>query len=196
MQLQLDKSIDSFSGKFKKLSNINIYDCYQCGKCTAGCSIAGFMEETPNRIIRLIQLNQSSLVLKSKTPYLCAGCNTCSTRCPMEIDVAKVMETVRILAKKLSIKPALKTVNKFSELYLKYVKASGRLYELGMTAEFNLRTLMPFKDALLGAKMFRKSKISLLPENVKQKERLKRIFEKSDFFLETAEAETNLHKEH
>jgi heterodisulfide reductase subunit C len=183
MQLQLDKSIDGFSDEFKKLSNINIYDCYQCGKCTAGCSIAGFMEDSPNRIIRFIQLNQSEKALHSKTPSLCAGCNTCTVRCPMDIDVAKVMETIRLMAGERGIASPEKEVSEFSKLFLRYVKAGGRLYELGMTAEFNLRTFNPFKDAMLGVKMVKKGKLAFLPEGVKDKTRLKRIFGKSGYFI-------------
>lgn len=196
MQLQLDKSIDSFSKEFKKLSNINIYACYQCGKCTAGCSIAGFMAETPNQIIRLIQLNQSDKVLKSNTPSLCAGCNTCTTRCPMDIDVAKVMETVRIMVKEKNLKSPVKDVTTFSDLFLKYVKASGRLYELGMTAEFNIWSMNPFKDAMLGVKMVQKGKLAFIPEGIKDKTRLKRIFQKSEFFSERNNPANEQKKEH
>lgn len=196
MQLQLDKSIDSFSNEFKKLGDINIYDCYQCGKCTAGCSIAGFMDQTPNQIIRLIQLNQSEKVLHSKTPYLCAGCNTCTTRCPMDIDVAKVMETVRIMAKQKNIPSPEKDVSEFSELFLKYVKNAGRLYELGMTAEFNLRTFNPMKDAMLGVKMVQRGKLAFIPEIIKDKKRLKNIFNKSEFFTESDDKVKDNKKEH
>jgi len=196
MQLHLDESVDNFTDEFKKLSNIDLYNCYQCGKCTAGCPVAGFMDKTPNQIIRFIQLNQPEIVLNSKTPYICASCNTCSARCPKDIDIARVMETIRILGVKKGIKPKVKGAAEFNKLFLKYVKTEGRSYELGMTAEFNIRTGQFLKDAALGAEMFMKRKISLLPEGVKNKKRIKKIFEKSDYFVSRNDSDNKNIKEH
>ena len=30
--------------------------CYQCGKCSAGCPIRDYMDESPNQVVRLVQL--------------------------------------------------------------------------------------------------------------------------------------------
>ncbi|MCX7968351.1 MAG: 4Fe-4S dicluster domain-containing protein, partial [Armatimonadetes bacterium] len=72
--------------------------CYQCGKCTAGCPVAFAMDIEPSRIMRLVQLGQGERVLKSKAIWLCVGCQTCTTRCPQEIDPAKIMDTLREMA--------------------------------------------------------------------------------------------------
>lgn len=182
MQLKLDNNISQFAKEIEALSGCSVYDCYQCGKCSAGCPVSQFTDESPTRLIRLIQLNQKDMVLNSKTPYLCASCTTCSERCPMEIDVAKVMETVRILASREGVKPAVKEVTNFSDVFLGSVKSNGRLFEFGMTISFNLKNRTPLKDAMLGPVMLKKGKLGLAPQSIKNKERIKNIFANSFYF--------------
>lgn len=182
MQLKLDNNVSQFADEIESLSGLKVYDCYQCGKCSAGCPVGQFTEESPTRLIRLIQLNQRSAVLNSRTPYLCATCSACSERCPMEIDVAKIMETVRILGQREHVKSPVKEVAAFSGAFLDSVKSNGRLFEFGMTITFNLRNLTPLKDAMLGPVMLQKGKLALWPRSIKNRDRIKRIFEKSSYF--------------
>jgi heterodisulfide reductase subunit C len=182
MQIKLDNCVDKFAGEIESLSGFNVYDCYQCGKCSAGCPVSRFIDESPTRLLRLIQLNQKELVLNSKTPYLCATCNTCSGRCPMQIDITRIMETIRIYAKKNNIKPPVEEVNTFSEAFLDSVRSNGRLFEFGMTLKFNLNNKTPFLNAELGPVMLRKGKLSLRPQKTKNSKRLKDIFNKSGYF--------------
>jgi heterodisulfide reductase subunit C len=53
------------------------------------------------------------LVLNSKTMWLCASCETCTTRCPQDVDVAKVMDAVKITALHQGIKPAVQRSFRF-----------------------------------------------------------------------------------
>ena len=83
--------------KVEDISGQNLLACYQCGKCSAGCPMISLMDLLPNQIIRLIQLGQFNDVLNSKTIWLCASCFSCSARCPKGVDLAKVMEALRLL---------------------------------------------------------------------------------------------------
>jgi len=51
----------------------NVYLCYQCKKCTAGCPMAEHFDLTPNQLLRAAQFGQKDLILNSKTIWLC-GC--------------------------------------------------------------------------------------------------------------------------
>jgi heterodisulfide reductase subunit C len=55
------------------------------------------MDIPPRRIIHLAQLGLEEHVANSKTIWLCASCLTCSARCPRGVDVAKIMEALRLL---------------------------------------------------------------------------------------------------
>ena len=83
--------------KVEDISGQNVLACNQCGKCSAGCPMVSLMDLLPNQIIRLVQLGQIGDVLNSKTIWLCASCFTCTSRCPKGVDLAKVMEALRLL---------------------------------------------------------------------------------------------------
>lgn len=81
--------------KVATLSEENQYSCYQCGKCSAGCPAAPFMDLLPNQVLRLLQLGKVERILETNTPFACVSCFTCSSRCPKGIDIAAIMEALR-----------------------------------------------------------------------------------------------------
>lgn len=83
--------------EIEELSGQNLYACYQCGKCSAGCPLAFSMDILPHQVIRLMQLGQTGLVLGSNSFWHCAACLTCSSRCPKGVDLARVMEALRTI---------------------------------------------------------------------------------------------------
>ena len=76
----------------------NISACYQCGKCSAGCPTAYTMDITPRQVMRGIQLGLRDKILDSSAIWVCVSCQTCSLRCPREIDIARIMESLRLLS--------------------------------------------------------------------------------------------------
>jgi len=93
-----------FVRKVEELSRQNPYACYQCGKCSAGCLFAEYMDLLPNQVIRLVQLGDES-VLTAKAPWVCASCLACTVRCPKGVDIARVMEALRQLALRQGLSP-------------------------------------------------------------------------------------------
>lgn len=81
--------------KTVEISEANIYSCYQCGKCTAGCPTSEFMDIPPHEVIRLLQLGQIEEILNENTIWICASCITCAVRCPKGVDLSKIMEALR-----------------------------------------------------------------------------------------------------
>jgi heterodisulfide reductase subunit C len=80
----------------EELSDQNLYGCYQCGTCSAGCPFAEEMDLSPDTIIRYVILGRDE-VLDSKTIWLCASCFTCAERCPRDMSLTKIMEALRVL---------------------------------------------------------------------------------------------------
>ncbi|MHA1115768.1 MAG: 4Fe-4S dicluster domain-containing protein [Candidatus Heimdallarchaeum aukensis] len=93
--IKIGKEEKEFISKIEDISGQNLYACYQCGKCTAGCSFSNQMDLTVNQVIHRLQLGQKEKVLSAKSPWVCASCLTCTVRCPRDIDVAAIMESVR-----------------------------------------------------------------------------------------------------
>jgi len=141
----------------------NVFLCYQCVKCTSGCPVAEFFDWQPNQIMRAVQLGQEDIALHSRTPWLCACCQTCTTRCPQGLDVTGIMEFLAREALTRGIKPPVPEVDIFNQAFLREVRLWRRAYELGLMAELKLRTGNITGDLDLGLKMIQKRKLKFLP---------------------------------
>jgi heterodisulfide reductase subunit B len=158
----------------------NTYLCYQCARCSSGCPVAEHMDLLPNQVMRAIQFNDEQ-VLEAKTPWICAACQTCTTHCPQGLDIAGVMDVLRIEARRRGIKPALREVELFTQVFLRAIGALGRLYEAGLMAAMNMLTLRPLKDVPdLGVPMILKGKIGLLPKLVRPPRRVQQVESKEN----------------
>jgi heterodisulfide reductase subunit C len=94
--VNLSSSIgSSFVAKVEKVSGQKLLACYQCGKCSAGCPMAPHMDILPNQIIRMAQLGMQKQLLASRTIWTCVSCLTCNSRCPKNIRIAEVIESLR-----------------------------------------------------------------------------------------------------
>ncbi len=147
----------------EEISGQNVRDCYQCGKCSAGCPIAPDMDLTPNQVMRLLQLGLVDQALRSRTIWLCASCETCTTRCPREVDLAAVMDALRNLAIRNKIRSRERTVTFFNRTFLKLVEKYGRVFEMELIGRFNTGTLNFFKDVMKAPKLFFKGRLKLWP---------------------------------
>jgi len=152
----------------------NVFLCYQCVRCSSGCPVVKHMDLLPNQVMRAIQFDDEE-VLKAKTPWICAACQTCTTHCPQELDIASVMDALRIEARRRKIKPAVPDVELFTQVFLRNIGVLGRLYEAGLMAAMNLLTLQPLKDMDLGVPMILKRKIGLLPRFVRPPRRVRPV---------------------
>jgi heterodisulfide reductase subunit C len=146
-----------------EISGTHVNQCYQCGKCGAGCPVAYAMDYPPSQLIHAIRLGLDEMVLNSRTIWLCASCETCTTRCPQEVDVAKAMDAAKIIAVEKSIKPAVSSVRSFHEAAIGNIRRFGRMWEAGMIVSLKLRTGDYTKDVELGKRMLRKGKLKLVP---------------------------------
>jgi len=158
-------------------SGVHVNECYQCGKCSAGCPVASAMDYTPRQILRLLQLGLRDEAIKSHTIWLCAHCQACYTRCPREIDLPRLFEVLMGLAKKAGHVPE-HHLDLFSQLFLSSVSNYGRVHEMGLMGMFNLRSLQPMKDIFLAPRLLLNGKISPLPHRIKGQGAVKRIFAK------------------
>ena len=153
--------------------------CYQCGKCSAGCPVRYYMDIAPNKVVRLIQLGFYEDALKSSTPWICAGCLTCSTRCPKEFDLAKFMDAVREIALEKGVEVKEKHILKFHNSFLDQIRSHGKAYEVGLVAEYKMKTLDLLQDIDSAPGMYLKGKLSILPHNIKDRKSIKNIFRKA-----------------
>jgi heterodisulfide reductase subunit C2 len=165
----------TLAGLVQEQTGISVARCYQCGKCSAGCPASSEMDFSPNVILRLLQTGTPSSdtkVLGSYTLWLCLSCHTCVTRCPMEIDLPTVMDTLRqeTLRRHL-VHPRAKDIVAFHKSFLNTVSRFGRLWEVGLVAEYKLRTRHFFQDVGLVPAMLKRGKLPLLPHFPSKRQR-------------------------
>lgn len=168
----------NFKCEIQEISGENVMSCYQCGECTAGCPAAFAMDISPNQVMRMSQLGLKGEVLSSSAIWLCAGCETCATRCPRGVALSRVMDACRQIAVKEGKRPKEANVLKFHEEFLRQVQIHGRTHEVGLMGLYKMRTRDFFSDVFSGVQMFLKGKLGLIPSRVKRRDEVKKLFEK------------------
>ncbi len=163
IHIDYNPALSDFVVALTRESKQDVNACFQCRKCAVGCPIAFAMDLTPTQIIHAARLGLESLVLNSKTIWLCASCQTCTTRCPQDVDIARVMDAARIMAIHAGVKPSVKSVHRFFSTLVQNVSWFGRIYELGLFAMLKLKSGEFTKDMELGRHMLMKGKIRLIP---------------------------------
>lgn len=158
------------------LSSQTIELCYHCHKCTAGCPVGQDMQYGPDRILRMVQFNEREKLLASPDIWLCASCETCGTRCPNKIDIARVMDALRSMAIEAGVRPAEPDAVKFHKLFLFVVQNLGRMHEASLLVAYKLWTGNLLADMDSGAQMFLKGKVPVMPHLIKDRQSVKRLF--------------------
>lgn len=148
-------------------SHQNINRCFACARCTAGCPVAYAMEYGPHRILQMVRMGMKEAVLSSPDIWLCAGCETCGTRCPNNVDIAHMMDVLRQLSVAEGVRNPAADAADFHRLFLWLVKTFGRMHEVSLLALYKVRTRDWLADMGAGAQLVAKGKIPILPERIK-----------------------------
>jgi heterodisulfide reductase subunit C len=167
----------NFVNQVNEMSGQTIQLCYHCHKCTSGCPVADEMTYGPDRILRMVQFGEKERLLTSHDIWICASCETCGTRCPNEIDIARVMDALRQMAVAERAAIAEPDSIKFHRLFLSLVRRMGRMHEASLMAIYLLWSRNILDYVSVGPKMFFKGKVPLLPHRVKGRGEVKQIFE-------------------
>jgi len=93
-----EKTIKSdFIEKVIELSGQNIYKCFQCGTCGGACPMSAQLDTLPRQVVRMAQFGMEDKINECTTFWSCLSCHSCSVNCPRGIDLARVMEAIRLL---------------------------------------------------------------------------------------------------
>ncbi len=160
----------------ERMSGQVLRDCYQCGKCAAGCPLGRAVDLSPQQILRALQLGQPELALDSKALWLCVGCQTCVTRCPCEVDLPRVMDALRAWAEMEGHGAAQREVPIFHRVFLKSIELTGRAYEAGLTGAYNLLSRHFFATTDLALPMVLRGKIKPFPKRIRARGEVAEIF--------------------
>jgi heterodisulfide reductase subunit C len=186
--LSIQNTYDAdFIKRVEHASGQQVSKCYQCGNCSASCNYTYVYDYPVNQIMRLIQLGQKEIVLKSRSIWLCASCQACTTRCPCNIEVSHVMDSLRIMSREEKM-VSLKDIQLFYDEFLRSVKTFGRVFETGLLPVFNMKAKRPFGDMDLAPLVLKKGKLHLLPSRIKGRKEVAGIFDRLEAFHKKHEA--------
>ena len=142
--------------------------------------MADIADLLPHRIVRLAQLGLLREPMASEHIWNCTGCGACSTRCPNEVPVAKLMDHLKseALSEQIPLGADSAKVAKFHALFNKAVCKYGRSYELG-----TLRKVKTTREMLgqmrLGMTMLRRGKIHLRPARIRDRKAVRELFRRA-----------------
>lgn len=170
----------AFLREVERRSGTPVSACFQCHKCSTGCPIGPEMDLLPSQVMRLIHLGGETEILESDAIWLCASCEACTTRCPMGIDIAGVMDTLRMMAveRKVAIPDA--RVEQFNRSFLHSVRRHGRVFELGMLTAYKIRCRDFFADMDKVPGMLAKGKLALLPTRSGSVGEVREVFRRAE----------------
>lgn len=172
----MDEQDRHFAREIQKLSGTMLNRCFHCRTCANGCPFVQAMEYPPNAIIRLVQFGLRREALESHTIWICVSCHTCSVECPMDIDIAAIMCSLRRLALEEGVAVAETNILDFHREMLGSIERYGRAHKLGIMLRYKARARQWFTDLDVGLKMLAKRKLDLRASRVKALKEITRLF--------------------
>jgi heterodisulfide reductase subunit C len=175
-------------------SGQNLLACYQCRRCAAGCPVGEETGVTPDRLIRMIIFGEREEALNNLLVWKCVACYTCGTRCPNNIQTARITETLKQIAKRAHVEPPLPKVAAFHDAFLRSTSHFGRVNELEFMALYAMHNakselkqgggLKAIADeiknkAKLGISMIKKKRMHFRLDKNKQLSEIKRLYKKA-----------------
>jgi heterodisulfide reductase subunit C2 len=146
-------TVNALVKEVSERSGQNLSACYQCRRCAAGCPVAeetGYV--TPDRLVRTILLGDREKALANELVWRCVSCYTCGTRCPNDIQTARITETLKKMSKAEHQEPLRYKVAHFHDSFIKAGLRWGRVNEVEFMGSYEMKnswrnaTRFKFKD--------------------------------------------------
>lgn len=147
--------------------------CMQCGMCSGSCPIGDKMDNGPRKIFMMIRAGMKEEVLKADTIWNCTQCYNCVVRCPRQIRVTNILQSLASVAVAEGYAPTKPTL-KFSKAFWASVRWFGKTDERVVTAiyYFSYGLMEGFRLAManlpIATRMVKAKRMGLLlPHRVK-----------------------------
>ena len=82
-------------------SGKDLYECFSCGTCTAGCPERELDPlYSPRKVIKNVLLGMKDSVFSNKFVEICSTHHRCFTQCPQGVEISKLMNAIKKIAEK------------------------------------------------------------------------------------------------
>jgi heterodisulfide reductase subunit C len=103
-----------------KVWNAKPMDCFQCMRCTSGCTSLKLLELKPHEIVDLVKFGFVDELFASDIIWTCATCLKCKERCPQRASPYDLIMAIRNVA-----------VEREAKVPEYYMNAVGKILESG-----------------------------------------------------------------
>ena len=114
-------NVESRDKLIEKLPKRDMTNCFQCMKCTSGCTALKLLELKPHEIMNLVNLGFLDELSTSDIIWTCVTCLKCVERCPQKASPYHVIIALRNLA-----------VAREAKVPEGYLKAVSQILETGL----------------------------------------------------------------
>ncbi len=135
--------------------------CVQCGTCSSSCPNARFMDITPRRMWRAVQMDRVDQVFYSQTFMLCASCYVCTLRCPRGLPLTGAMAQLKQVAFALDLARFRRSI-RFYQAFMDNIRQYGRVRETELMARYFLAVKdprVPLSYTGMGIRLMAKHKL-------------------------------------
>jgi len=84
-----------FGELLKEYGAVDFNTCYNCGTCTAVCSLSTPEDSFPRDMVRCSVVGLEDDIASSLKPWLCYYCGECTTNCPQVANPGELMMSLR-----------------------------------------------------------------------------------------------------
>lgn len=182
MTLKITASDNAIRKEIELACGVDLSACYECGKCSGGCSTGHHFDFTPRKIVQMARLGAEDKLLRLDALSICISCRLCLDRCPSGIDIPRIIDFLRERAARQNTVPKRPRVDLFNRLFLEEIYRRGRVSELYLMARFKIKTRHFREDMATGLKLLFKGKLNPFTRKVKQWGPIRRRF---DFWSKT-----------
>lgn len=91
----MSKVNPDFLSEIKKYGGVDFSACYNCGNCTAVCSLSTPEHSFPRMMVRASVVGLEDKITSSLDPWLCYYCGECSLSCPRQANPGELMMALR-----------------------------------------------------------------------------------------------------
>ncbi|SJZ38985.1 4Fe-4S dicluster domain-containing protein [Selenihalanaerobacter shriftii] len=111
-KLDTDTMNNNLLKRVEEGSNSTLRNCLQCYKCGGMCQESDRFDYTPRQIIEQIIDGLEDKVLNSRAIWMCGTCDKCEVKCPSGINMKKIMQVLRKMAREKGVEPNTSRINR------------------------------------------------------------------------------------
>ncbi len=120
------------------------------------------MDLTPAQVVHHALLGDWDPVLKSEAIWACVHCETCTARCPQDVDISKLLHAARAAAWRSGKVAPDQAIAAYFASFLENLYLYGRSAELPLTIICKVKSEDYFRDFMLGLRLIARGRLNFL----------------------------------